>query len=186
LALVVFQSSNFQAQFESTDFSALELPGVESRVAGLLGAFESDFATLCGWFGIPVGAGFGPSNRVIVTLNKTIRGASNGGYSTNNPRMTVNVNLGGTEDSVLWLFVAEMIEVLMSYPGKWKWQASDSGGEGLSRVAADLLHPQSAPMSSNNNVNAWLASDPTTHPTAAVADSEFRKDWVSVNFTGVF
>src|SRR6202035_5648870 len=99
---------------------------------------------------------------VIVTLNKTIRGASNGGYNTSNPSMTVNVTLGGTLDSLLYLFVAEMIEILMSYPGTWKWNAGDSGGEGLSRVAADLLHPLSAPSTVANNVNAWLASDPTT------------------------
>ena len=184
MALEIFQSTNFQVQFESTDFLPTELKIVQPRAAALPSAFEADFATLCGWFGIPLGNGFGPSNRVIVTLSKTIRGASNGGYNTNNPSMTVNVNLGGTQDSVVSLFVAEMIEILMSFPGKWRWQAGDSGGEGLSRVAADLLHPLSAPSTVNNNVNAWLASDPTTDPTAAVADSEFRKDWVSANFTG--
>jgi hypothetical protein len=184
MALQIFQSSNFQVQFESTDFSKTELPAVQTRAAALPNQFEADFAILCGWFGIPVGPGFGPSNRVIVTLNKTIRGASNSGYSTANSQMTVNVNLGGTQDSVQSLFVAEMIEILMSFPGSWKWAAGDSGGEGLSRVAADLLHPASAPKTSDNNVNAWLASDPTQDTTAAVADSQFRKDWVAVNFTG--
>src|SRR5260370_33624040 len=100
MALMIFQSSNFQVQFESTDFSPAELQIVQPRAAALPGTFETDFATLCGWFGIPVGKGFGPSNRVIVTLNKTIRGASNGGYNTNKPSITVDVNLGGTVDSV--------------------------------------------------------------------------------------
>jgi len=184
MALEIFQSPNFQVQFESTDFSVSELTIVRPRAAALPTAFETDFAILCGWFGIAVGPGFGPSNRVIVTLNKTIRGASNGGYNVNNPSMTVNVNLGGTQDSVVHLFAEEMVEILMSFPGKWKWDAGDSGGEGLSRVTGDLLHPSSAPATTANNVNAWLASDPTTDPTAAVADSEFRKDWVSANFTG--
>ena len=76
MALMIFQASNFQVQFESTDFSPAELQIVQPRAAALPGTFETDFATLCGWFGIPVGKGFGPSNRVIVTLNKTIRGAS--------------------------------------------------------------------------------------------------------------
>jgi hypothetical protein len=71
-------------------------------------------------------------------------------------------------------FVAEMIEILMTFKGPWR--PGDSGGEGLSRVAAELLHPQYG----NGFVNAWLAADPTS----AVADSEFRKDWVSQNFTG--
>jgi hypothetical protein len=53
-----------------------------------------------------------------------------------------------------------------------------------SRVAAELLHPPFAPTGTDNSVNAWLASDPTQDPTSAVADSVFRKDWVSENFTG--
>jgi hypothetical protein len=51
-------------------------------------------------------------------------------------------------------------------------------------VAAELLHPPFAPTGTDNSVNAWLASDPTQDPTSAVADSVFRKDWVSENFTG--
>src|SRR5947209_6784828 len=102
--------------------------------------------------------------------------SSNGGYSTHNPKMSVNPSLGASDDYALSLFVAEMIEILMSYKGPWV--ASNSGGEGLSRVAAQLLHPQSG----QGFVNAWLASDPTTDPTSAVDDSEFRKDWVSKNF----
>jgi hypothetical protein len=80
MALQIFQSSNFQVQYETTDFSSSELPMVQARSASLPAAFESDFATLCGWFRIPVGQGFGPTNRVFVSLSKSIRGASNGGY----------------------------------------------------------------------------------------------------------
>src|SRR5262249_27090897 len=82
----------------------------------------------------------------------------------------------------LSLFAAEMIEILMTFKGNW--DPLNSAGEGLSRVAADILHPISAPTTKDNNVNAWLASDPTKDPTSAKADSEFRKDWISVNFTG--
>ena len=92
--------------------------------------------------------------------------------------MWINPELGSSDDSVLGIFVAEMIEILMRFKGPWN--PADSGGEGLSRVAAQLLHPQYG----TGYVNAWLASDPTTDPTSAVADSEFRKDWVSQNFTG--
>jgi hypothetical protein len=173
-----FQSSNFLVQFESAEYTSNELGIIRPRAQALPNGFEADYAKLCGWFGVAVGAGLGPANRVIVTLTKKIRGASNTGYSTSNPKMTVNAVIGGSDDSVLSLFVAEMIEILMSYKGKWN--AADSGGEGLSRVAAQVLHPQSG----SGFAKGWLAVDPTTDSTSAVADSEFRKDWVSKNFTG--
>jgi hypothetical protein len=47
-----------------------------------------------------------------------------------------------------------------------------------------MLHPQWAPRGVNAFVDAWLAGDPTANPSSAYADSEFRKDWVSANFTG--
>jgi uncharacterized protein YaeQ len=181
MSLETFQSTNFQVQFENTEFTPAELAVVRPRAQNVLNGFETDYATFSNWFGIVVGEGLGITNRVFVTLTKNIRGASNGGYSNNHPRMTVNVNIGGTDDSVLSLFAAEMIEILMSYKGNWN--AGDSGGEGLSRVAAELLHPNSvAP--GGGNVNAWLAFDPTIDATSAVADSEYRKNWVDQNFKG--
>lgn len=48
--------------------------------------------------------------------------------------------LGNPDGRVLGIFVAEMIEIFMSY--KREWNPGDSGGEGLSRVAAELLRPQ--------------------------------------------
>src|SRR4051794_7390133 len=116
MALKVFTSNNVQVQYEETNFSATELPTVKRRAMAMPNSCEADFAALCGWFGLPVRKGFGPSNRVFVTLDGKIRGASNSGYSTTNSKMTVNV-LAPTDDAVLSLFVAEMIEILMSYPG---------------------------------------------------------------------
>lgn len=177
-------TSNFQIQYDDSEYTGVgELAAVQSRALAFKNVCESDYSQLCGWFGIAVGAGLGPSNRVIVTLTKNVRGAVNFGYSENNPRMNVNPELGASDDFDLGLFVAELIEILMDYTGRNRWDPSNSGGEGLSRVAAELLHPQYAPQG-GAFVNAWLASDPTTDPTAAVADSEFRKDWVSQNFTG--
>src|SRR5262249_33865307 len=147
-----------------------ELIGVQSRAAAFVNGCEPDYAALCDWFGVPVGEGLGPSNRVIVTLTKAGRGGLHYGYSNNNPNMLVNPRLGAFDGFVLGIFVAEMSEILMSYKGNWG--PGNSGGEGLSRVSAQLLHPQYG----NDYVNAWLASDPTTDPTAAVADSKFRKD----------
>jgi hypothetical protein len=176
---IVLLTANFQIQYDPAEYSGPdEIGAVQARAEAFLTGCEADYATLCGWFGVAVGAGLGPSNRVVITLTKSIRGGSNTGYSTSQPKMSVNPEIGSSDDSVLGIFVAEMIEILMSFKGPWN--RGDSGGEGLSRVAAQLLHPQYG----SGFVNAWLASDPTADPTAAVADSEFRKDWVSQNFTG--
>jgi hypothetical protein len=75
-----------------------------------------------------------------------------------------------------------MIEILMSW--KNPMRAGFSGGEGLSRVVGELLHPNTVPATVQNYVNAWLASDPTKDPSATLAGTEFRKDWISVNFEG--
>ena len=156
-----------------------EILRMEQRAQAFEMKCEPDYAALCDWFGVAVGAGLGPSNRVIVTLTKSVRGGFNFGYSRHNPQMSVNPYPETPSDEpALGYFVAEMIEILMSYKGSWV--ASNSGGEGLSRVAAQLLHPQYG----NGFINAWLSSDPTTDPTSAVDDSEFRKDWISKNFTG--
>jgi len=179
MAFTTLLTSNFQIQFDPAEYPGPgELSGVQERAAAFETGCEPDYAMLCEWFGVAVGAGLGPSNRVIVTLTKGVRGGSNTGYSASHPQMRVNPELGASDDRVLGIFVAEMIEILMTYKGPWG--PGNSGGEGLSRVAAQLMHPQYG----HGFVNAWLAADPTVDPTSAVADSEFRKDWVSQNFTG--
>jgi hypothetical protein len=170
---------NFQIQFDPAIYPGPgELSAVQNRAAALETSCEPDYAVLCEWSGVAVGEGLGPRNRVIVTLVKDVRGGTNTGYSANHPQMRVEQVLSDSDDHVRGVFVAEMIEILMSFTGSWN--RVNSGGEGLSRVAAQLLHPQYG----NGFVNAWLASDPTTDTSSAVADSEFRKDWVSQNFTG--
>ena len=165
--IIADETEKFQIQYDPAEFSD---PGqdvaVEKRAQALLNACELDYATMCGWFGVAVGQGFGPSNRVVITLTMSVRGGSNTGYSTSQPKIWVNPEIGSSDDIVLGIFVAEMSEVLMSFKGPWN--RGDSGGEGLSRVSAELLHPQYG----SGYVNAWLASDPTTDPTSAVADSE--------------
>jgi len=180
MAYTILLTSNFQIQYDPAEYPGPgEISAVQNRATTFEGGCEPDYAVLCDWFGVAVGAGLGQSNRVVVTLTKSVRGGSNFGYSTSNPQMSVNPELGASsDDRVLGIFVAEMIEILMSFKGPWN--PRDSGGEGLSRVAAQLLHPQFG----NGFIKAWLAGDPTLDPSSAVADSEFRKDWVSQNFTG--
>jgi hypothetical protein len=179
MPLTTLLTPNFQIQYDPADYPAPgELAAAQQRAQALVNGCEPDYAVLCERFGVAMGTGLGALNRVFVTLTKTVRGGSNGGYSKSHPRMSVNPEIGSTDDKVMAIFVAEMIEIMMSYKGPWN--PGDSGGEGISRVAAQILHPQYGA----GFVNAWLASDPTTDPSSAVADSEFRKDWVSRNFTG--
>jgi hypothetical protein len=178
MALETFLSTNLQVQFETTDFSASDAIAVGNRAQAMLPLCETDLATQCRWFGVDPSSSFGPFNRVVITLNG-VRGGSNTGYSSHQSQMQVNPELGSTTDFVVGIFAEEMIEILMSLKGGW--HAGFSDGEGLSRVAGDLLHPNAG---LSSPVNAWLVVDPTTDPTAAVADTVFRQDWVSVNFEG--
>jgi hypothetical protein len=170
MSYTVLLTSNFQIQYDPMEYSGRgEFSGVQARAKAFLTGCEPDYTTLCEWFGVAVGAGFGPSNRVIITLTKSVREASNTGYSISHPKMRVNPELGSSDDRVLGLFVAEMIKILMSFKGAWN--PGDSSGEGLSRVAAELLHPQFG----NGFVNAWLASHRGTHRTSLLD----RDDWVA-------
>ena len=77
--------------------------------------------------------------------------------------MHVNPELGAPDGFVFGLFVAEMIEVLMSYKGNWN--PSNSGGEGLSRVAAELLYPEYAPRGKiTSSTHGWPQTRPRILP----------------------
>lgn len=73
MAIEAYQTKNFQVQFEVNDFSASEVLAVRSRAQYVQGHCEADYAVLCGWFGLAVGAGLGETNRVVITLTKNVR-----------------------------------------------------------------------------------------------------------------
>jgi len=173
-------TNNFVIDYDPADFPGPAKQALVKRGGAAIALVcEQDFTTLCGWFRIPVNQGFGPANRIRVTITSQGRGAANEGYSKNGSKIQVTLTEDTSDQSLDALFVAELIEVLMSYTGFLS--AGDSYGEGISRVAALLLHPTAA---FSNNVNAWLQTDPTRDCTSAVADSAFRKDWVTHSFTG--
>ena len=178
MSLQKFLSPNFQVQVDPAKFPGN--PTIATVASNMPKLCEADYAILAGWFGVAVGAGLGPGNRVIVTLIPDISGAVNQGYSTSHPKISINGN--NATDMIMMLFVNEMIEVLMSYKGPWV--ENDSGGEGLSRLAGNLLHPASAPTGTGANVFGWLASNPATDITAPKAEIEFRQDWITKNFKG--
>ena len=79
------------------------------------------------------------------------------------------------DDAVMGLFIAEIIEVLMSshdaQTGKITWHENNSDGEGLSRMAVGMLHPASCYNGTylgGPYVNGWL-------------QSAARDDWITMN-----
>jgi hypothetical protein len=178
MTLETFPTTNVKFQFDDSAFTATQIPQVRARAQAMAAACEADFATLCEWFGVVASKSFGPTSQVVVTLDGSINGGVNSGYSTHNSQMTTNPEIGGSLDFAMFIFIAELSEVFMSLTGGLA--PGFSGGEGLSRVAAELLHPASAIV----KVNAWLLDDPTKDPSAAVADDAFQKDWISQNFEG--
>src|SRR5665213_2064113 len=150
----------------------------KQRAQALQQHAEAGFATLRTWFQNT--SGFGPTNLVTLQVN-TKSLASNNGYRTNGTTTVVmnHFNSQGAaplaDDAVIALFIAEIIEVLMScrdfQTGKVTWIANHSDGEGLSRMAAGMLHPASYYNPTYLNgpyVNEWL-------------QSAARHDWITSN-----
>jgi hypothetical protein len=201
-------TANFTVLYEDADrgqnlaYDAGALLVVQRRAQHVLDVCERDLSLLCAWFGIPVGEGLGPSNRVQVLLTTLspagtfLNGAFNEGYGSP-PRIHANpfsnVAAAGEDESVAGLFVSELIEILMNYRGNWG--PGDSNGEGLSRVAAYLLHPgimtsafaDPAP----TDIAIWMTDPPSDAadgwggtPPSLPSHNAFRQDWVSSTFTG--
>jgi hypothetical protein len=148
----------------------------KQRALKLYQTCESEFALLRTWFQNTTG--FGPGNRVTLQVEQA-QLAINYGYRTDGKtKIVMNpFDSEGTsslaDDAVQALFIAEIIEVLMGcrdvQTGNTTWQAGKSDGEGLSRMAAGLLHPASYyTLLGGPYVNGWLQSDT-------------RPDWISTS-----
>jgi hypothetical protein len=93
----------------------------------------------------PPGPGFGGADNIAHNL---------GGPPARiriNPFSSAGVTI--TDDYAGFVLVAELAELIMVW---YNWDAASSQGEGLSRVMAEELHPQS----SSNWVNLWLNRRP--------------------------
>jgi len=165
-------TTNFVIQFNDAFNFA------KQRAQKLQQSAEAEFATLRAWFQNTTG--FGPSNRVTLRVD-TKSLASNNGYHQNGTTLVIMNHFNGqgaaalADDAVMGLFVAEIIEVLMScrdvQTGNTTWHEADSDGEGLSRMAVGLLHPASyynGTYLGGPYVNGWL-------------QSAARDDWVTTN-----
>ena len=182
------QTDNFTIEYQDN------FPDARRRAQALRNSCESEFAMLMQWFAVikhPDGTeAFGPSNRVTLQV-ETASFANNYGYHRDGTTKVImnpfdtqhfpapgeDVNQADADDAVLGLFVAEIVEVLMSYhntrslPGFQAWNPIGSDGEGLSRVCAALFHPTGYyNFLRGRGVNPWLQSKTSTNK---------RNDWVA-------
>lgn len=147
------------------------------RCAEILMLFcEQDFTQLSQWFNIF--SGFGNSNRIHVQVyhfppnsdgkEDSALGTNQGyfsGQENNSMGLNININSSGYSDNVfpgitlylLFVFVAELSEIFMSYKdklhGTTTWGARNSNGEALSHFCAHELHYDP----NNVIINEWLA-----------------------------
>jgi hypothetical protein len=195
----VGSTDNFTVFYEDADrggnnpYTPDQLSAVVRRAQLVLKTCESDYATLCNWFGVSVGQGFGTSNRTLVYLTtvgfdgKPMVGGANQGYKSPS---VVRIDPYATSEpsaiqdvSIASMFAAELSEIMMSYSGGWHRGHSD--GEGLSRVSGFLLHPGALTAFFNkapSDIISWMSFPPG----AANLPSHlaFRQDWVSQSFEG--
>jgi hypothetical protein len=165
-------TTNFVIQFNDA------FPFAKQRAQKLQQNAEGDFATLRAWFQNT--SGFGTSNRVTLLVD-TKGLAGNNGYHANGTTLVVMNHFNGqgadpmADDAVMGLFIAEIIEVLMScrdvQTNNVTWHEGNSDGEGLSRMAVGTLHPASyynGTYLKGPYVNGWL-------------QSAARHDWITSN-----
>ena len=153
-------TANFVIQYEN------QLKDGKRRAKALKSTCEADFAQLRSWF--TATGGFGPKNRVTISIISTGLGA-NGQYQTGGG-MWIQINgFDGkpnkdlADDAVRAVFVAEAVELLMSYQNiktkKTTWHPGWSDGEGLSRVSMELLYFEAAyQLIGAPFVNTWMQS----------------------------
>jgi hypothetical protein len=160
MANQTLQSTNF-----TINFDPVVLPNSPKRANSLFRVVEQEFTTLISWFGVT--GGFGPGNRVNINFVGSLPsgGANNFGYKGDG---TTTMNLISRESDpndtnaaaiVRMSFVAEFVEILMSYrntQGPETWNASDSHGEGLSLICAQLRFPAGYQAAYGTWVNPWL------------------------------
>jgi hypothetical protein len=154
-------TTNFIIQYQDT------YPNAKQRAQAIKANCESEFATLRSLFQNT--KGFGATNRVTLQVEKASLASNNGYHSDGSTKIVMNPfdELGTStvaDDAVLSLYIAEIIEVLMTcrnvQTGKTTWHANQSEGEGLSRLAAGTFHPDGYyQVLGGPFVNQWLQTN---------------------------
>ena len=144
------------------------------RAQALMATCEADFSQCQKLFGVT--GGFGTSNRVTLRVDQASL-ANNNRYHTDGSMLIVMNPFDGSaqedlaDDGVRALFIAEFVEVLMSYrnykTGTATWNEAASDGEGLSHVLAAFFYDDAYyKILGGPFINSWL-------------QSTARKDWIS-------
>ena len=136
--VLVGETENFKIWYDPNLYATH--PEVITNANNLMSTVERDFEVTSSWFSIT--GGFGQGNRINVNLTyQGTAGADNEGYHSD---QTTQINLNGAPtatpvvDVIHMLFVAELVEIFMSYNNQnagGAWNAGDSNGEGLSRFS---------------------------------------------------
>lgn len=132
---------------------------------------ESDYSRLVQWFGggvqVPYRAPDTPG--FIKVLITTLNGGWNNGSGG-----FIKLNPYPETESMGFVFVAELSEMFMSAQNAG-WDPSNSKGEALSRLLAEIAHPAAPNAGQFFTAQSWLgtAADPPA--------SGNRHDWVSSN-----
>lgn len=163
-------TTNFTIEYQDN------FPNAIHRAQKLKADAETEFAQLRSWFKNTTG--FGTGNRVVLQVEQASLASNNGYHTDGTTKVVMNPfdNLGVSDladDAVMGLFIAEIIEVLMScrnsQTGTTTWIENHSDGEGLSRMAAGLFHPDGYyQVLGGPFVNGWL-------------QSANRNNWISQN-----
>ena len=197
------QTDNFTIEYQDN------FPDARRRAQALRNSCESEFAMLMQWFAVikhPDGTeAFGPSNRVTLQV-ETASFANNYGYHRDGTTKVImnpfdtqhfpapgeDVNQADADDAVLGLFVAEIVEVLMSYhntrslPGFQAWNPVGSDGErppefvqlcSIQRATTTFFVGEASTRGSNRKpppINATTGSRKPRHPTRILTASGVR------------
>jgi hypothetical protein len=147
------------------------------RAQAILATCEADLAILQSWFCCV----FNASNAIWVHVAPGVEHGGAGNYGYNSTGSSQIIIIGTLKsptpipnpvfnDYARMAFVAELAEILMGYT-QYGWQAGNSAGEALSRVAAAELHPVGYEVF-GQSANTWLQAVPRPDRVSAPEDSD--------------
>ncbi len=154
-------TTNFVVHYEDTTANA------QDHAVQVGAVCDYELNVLNAWFGIH--NAFGPTDRINVFLEPIGGGFNHEYWSGGRSEIHVTDQRGSMiaenakNEIVKSIFVAELVEILMSYNNKSRgavtWNASDSAGEGLSQLCSIERYRTGHYLAYRSVVDAWLQSN---------------------------